>query len=155
MDADGLRELFEPFAPVSVKRIFSGYGVYAEGVCFAPNLRGDVFLRADNLTEARFAEAGSAPFVYDGHRGRVTVTSYWRLVASAYDDPDELKSWCALAMEAAGRAAAVKEARRARRLAKAKEPSSVAKKKPAKVATSKKSARRGEAGKSKAGRRGR
>ena len=155
MDAEDLRELFEPFAPVSAKRMFSGYGVYADGICFALNLRGDVFLRADDLTEARFAEAGSAPFVYDGHRGRVTVTSYWRLVASAFDDPDELKTWCALAMEAARRAAAVKQARSARRLAKAEKPTGGTTKKPAKAAAAKKSARRGEAGKSKAGRRGR
>jgi DNA transformation protein and related proteins len=119
MDASGLKELFAPFALVSVKRMFSGYGVYADGICFALNLRGDVFLKADEQTEARFAAAGSKPFVYDGHRGKVTVTSYWRLAPSAYDDPDELKSWCGLAMEAARRAAAVKEARSARRLAKA------------------------------------
>lgn len=155
MDAEGLRELFEPFASVSVKRMFSGYGVYADGVCFALNLRGDIFLRADNLTEARFAAAGSAPFAYDGHRGRVTVTSYWRLVASAYDDPDELKSWCALAMEAARRAAAVKQARSAKRLAKAEKPAGGTTKKPAKVATGRKSAGSAGAGKSKAGRRGR
>src|SRR5579883_140146 len=56
MDAEGLKELFAPFAPVSVKRMFSGHGVYADGVCFALNLRGDIFLKADSLTEQRFAE---------------------------------------------------------------------------------------------------
>ena len=122
MDAEGLKELFEPFAPVSLKRMFSGYGIYADGICFALNLRGDIFLKADEATEARFATAGSEPFVYTGHRGKVTVMSYWRLLSSAYDDPDELKSWCSLAMEAARRAAAVKQAKSARRLAKADKP---------------------------------
>jgi DNA transformation protein len=154
MDAEGLRELFAPFAPVSVKRMFSGYGVYADGVCFALNLRGDIFLRADKLTEARFAGAGADPFIYDGHRGKVTVASYWRLVSSAYDDPDELKDWCALAMEAARRAAAVKQARSAKRLAKAEKPAETMKK-PAKKAPAEKPARRGGAGKGRAGRRGR
>ena len=154
MDADGLRELFEPFAQVSVKRMFSGYGVYADGLCFALSLRAGLFLKADALTEPRFSAAGSQPFAYDGHRGRVTVTSYWRLVASAYDDPDELKNWCALAMEAARRAAAVKQERSARRLAKAEKPTGRTTKEPAKAAAVKTSARRGRAGKSKAGRRG-
>ena len=36
------------------------------------------------------------------------TTSYWRLLASAYDDSDELKLWSALAIEAARRAAAAK-----------------------------------------------
>lgn len=152
MDAEGLRELFEPFAQVSVKRMFSGYGVYADGICFALNLRGDIFLRADKLTQERFAAAGVEPFVYDGHRGRVTVATYWRLVTSAYDDPDELKMWCALAMEAARRAAAVKQARSARRLAKAQKPTGGTTKKPAKSAA-KKPARRGGAGNSRTGRR--
>jgi DNA transformation protein len=116
MDGQGLKELFEPFAAVTVRRMFSGYGVYADGICFALNLRGDIFLKADDLTERRFAEAGSEPFVYSGHRGKVTVMSYWRLLSSAYDDPDELKSWCGLAMEAARRAAAVKQAKSARRV---------------------------------------
>jgi DNA transformation protein len=124
MDAEGLKELFEPFVAVSVKRMFSGYGVYAEGICFALNLRGDIFLKADELTEARFAAAGSEPFVYSGHRGKVTVMSYWRLAPTAYDDPDELRSWCGLAMEAARRAAAVKQARSARRIAKLDKPPS-------------------------------
>ena len=35
MNADGLRELFEPFGAVEVKRMCGGAGVYAEGLCFA------------------------------------------------------------------------------------------------------------------------
>ncbi|HXW20503.1 MAG TPA: TfoX/Sxy family protein [Roseiarcus sp.] len=122
MDAEALKELFEPFAAVSVRRMFSGYGVYADGLCFALNLRGGVFLKADGLTEARFIAAGSEPFVYEGRRGAVTVMSYWRLLPSAYDDPDELKMWCGLAFEAARRGAAIKADKAARRIAKAGAP---------------------------------
>lgn len=150
MDAEGLKELFAPFAPVSVKRMFSGHGVYADGVCFALNLRGDIFLKADSLTEQRFAEAGSQPFVYEGRRGTVTVLSYWRLVPGAYDDPDELKAWCGLAMEAARRAAAVKEAKGARRMAAANQPART--RRPAQKPAAK---RARSADKGKAGRRGR
>jgi hypothetical protein len=42
------------------------------------------------------------PFVYTA-RGKPMTTSYWRLLASAYDDSDELKLWSALAIEAARR----------------------------------------------------
>ena len=35
MDAEALRALFEPFGPVTVKRMFGGSGIYAEGMCFA------------------------------------------------------------------------------------------------------------------------
>ena len=35
MDAEALKALFKPFGDVSVKRMFGGAGVYAEGLCFA------------------------------------------------------------------------------------------------------------------------
>ena len=48
MDADGLKRLFEPFGEVTVKRMFGGAGVYAEGVCFAIEHGGEVFLKIDS-----------------------------------------------------------------------------------------------------------
>ena len=35
MSPEALKELFKPFGEVSVKRMFGGAGVYAEGLCFA------------------------------------------------------------------------------------------------------------------------
>ncbi len=110
MDADGLKELFAPFGPVTVKRMFSGHGVYADGLCFALHLGGEIYIKADDENRAEFAAAGSAPFVYEA-KGRPVQVSFWRLVASAYDDEDELKRWAALGLGAARRAAAVKAKR--------------------------------------------
>jgi DNA transformation protein len=107
MDRDGLEELFQPFGAVAVRRMFGGHGVYADGLCFALEIDGEVYLKADAESEAEFAAAGSAPFVYES-RGRATTMSYWRLVAAAYDDEDELKRWAALALAAARRAALAK-----------------------------------------------
>jgi TfoX/Sxy family transcriptional regulator of competence genes len=45
MDAEGLKALFEPFGSITVKRMFGGSGVYAEGLCFAIELKGEVFLQ--------------------------------------------------------------------------------------------------------------
>ena len=107
MDAEGLKALFEPVGPVAVKRMFGGHGVYADGLCFAIQSQGEVYLKSDALSEKVYAEAGSAPFVYVA-RGKPMATSYWRLFASAYDDYDELKRWSALAIESARRVAAAK-----------------------------------------------
>ena len=107
MDAGGLKALFEPVGPVAVKRMFGGHGVYADGLCFAIQSQGEVYLKSDALSEKVYAEAGSAPFVYVA-RGKPMATSYWRLVASAYDDSDELRRWSALAIESARRVAAAK-----------------------------------------------
>ncbi|THD43191.1 MAG: TfoX family protein [Bradyrhizobium sp.] len=111
MDREGLEELFAPFGPVSLRRVFSGHGVYADDLCFALALRGEVFIKTDAETRAEFVAAGSRPFVYSARGREVTVGSYWRLVASAYDDEDELRRWSALGLAAARRAATAKAAK--------------------------------------------
>ena len=105
MDAEGLRELLSPLGPVTVRRMFGGAGVFADGLCFALALRGELYLKTDDETRPAFAAAGSVPFTFE--RGGVArETSYWRLVAEAYDDADVLKHWGGLALAAARRAAA-------------------------------------------------
>jgi DNA transformation protein len=118
MDAEGLKELFEPFGPVAVKRMFSGHGIYADGWCFALSLRGDIYLRTDADSAAALAAAGSTPFVYQRGTKAIT-TNLWRLVASAYDDPDEIKRWSGLALAAARRIDEAKAAKAMARKAKA------------------------------------
>lgn len=95
MDRDDLAEFFSSYGPVSVKRMFSGFGVYAEDVCFAVFLRGELFLKADPSSVARFEAEGSTPFRYSQTRsGKVIlVNSWWRLPARLYDEPDELAEW--------------------------------------------------------------
>ena len=107
MNAERLKELFEPFGAVAVKRMFGGHGVYAHGLCFAVESAGEVFLKADAQSQPSFAAAGSSPFVYMA-KGKAMTTSYWRLPAKAHDDADELRRWAALGLEAARRAAAAK-----------------------------------------------
>jgi DNA transformation protein len=114
MDAEGLKELFAPFGPVTVRGMFGGAGVYADGLCFAIATGGEVFLKSDEENRARFAEAGSSAFVYVA-KGKPMATSFWRLPAEAFDDPELLKRWAQTGLEAARRAAAAKPRRINRR----------------------------------------
>jgi DNA transformation protein len=107
MDAAGLKALFEPFALVSVKRMFGGHGVYAEGLCFAIESDGEVFQKADAESQPDFAAVGSSPFIYNA-RGKAMPTSFWRLPPAAYEDAAELSRWAVLGLEAARRAAKAK-----------------------------------------------
>jgi len=107
VNADGLKALFEPLGAVAVKRMFGGSGIYAEGLCFAIESGGEVFLKVDAQSQASFSAAGSSPFVYNA-RGKPMTTSYWRLPSAAYDEPDQLRRWAAQGLDAARRAAAVK-----------------------------------------------
>ena len=64
MDAEFLRELFAEFGPVTVRRMFSGAGVYADGVIIALVIGDVLYLKADAATSARFAAEGCGPFEY-------------------------------------------------------------------------------------------
>jgi DNA transformation protein and related proteins len=126
MDAEGLKALFEPFGRVMVKRMFGGFGVYAEGLCFAIGLRGEVFLKTDEVSRADFSAAGSAPFTYVA-KGKSRPTSYWSLPTAAHEDGDELRRWAGMGLAAARRAAEAKPKKKstlpAASRAKSKRPS--------------------------------
>ena len=111
MDVEGLKELFEPFGPVTVRRMFGGAGVYAEGLCFAIEADGEVYLKADSVTQPSFSAAGSAPFTYV-MKGKPKSMSFWRLPTIAHDEADELRRWASMGLEAARRAAKAKANRR-------------------------------------------
>jgi DNA transformation protein len=107
MDAEALKALFEPFGPVTVKRMFGGSGIYAEGLCFAIESGGEVFLKTDSLSRADFSAADSVPFTYVA-KGKSRPTSYWSLPVIAHDEADELRRWAGMGLDAARRAATAK-----------------------------------------------
>jgi len=107
MDAERLKALFEPFGLVTVRRMFGGHGVYIEGLCFAAEHGGEVFLKVDAESAPGFAAARSSPFIYSA-RGKPMPTSFWRLPSAALNDATELTRWAVLGLEAARRAAADK-----------------------------------------------
>jgi len=105
MDRDFLIDLFADFGPVSIPRMFSGFGISADGINFALALRGGLYLRADDQTIPRFEIEGSNPFQYQTRARIVTVNSYWQLPERLYDDPEALTDWARAALAAAQRAA--------------------------------------------------
>jgi DNA transformation protein and related proteins len=105
MDRDFLIDLFADFGPVTIRRMFSGFGISADGTNFALALRGGLYLRADEQSIARFEAEGSKPFSYQTKAKTVTVGSYWQLPERLYDDPEELTDWARAALAAAQRAA--------------------------------------------------
>jgi len=103
MDRGQIAELFTTFGAVDVRRMFGGFGLFAEDLMFAIVQDGMIFLKADELTSASFASEGQGAFTYEA-RGRRVSLSYWGLPERLYDDPDELACWAADALAAARRA---------------------------------------------------
>jgi len=111
LDADGIRDVFEPAGPVQIRRMFGGHGIYREGRIVAIEADGAIWLKADAASRAAFEAAGSRPFTYAKGDGAKAVMSYWSLPEAAFDDPDELRRWTRLAEAAALRAAQAKTPR--------------------------------------------
>jgi DNA transformation protein and related proteins len=107
MDSEFVSDLFARFGPVSVRRMFGGAGIWSDGLMFAIEFDGVVYLRVDEASLAEFEREGSKPFVYPraktpGKIGRPS-RSFWRLPERLYDDPDELAVWANRALGIAER----------------------------------------------------
>ncbi|WP_018323037.1 TfoX/Sxy family protein [Bradyrhizobium sp. WSM2793] len=104
MDREFLIDLFADFGPVTIRKMFSGYGISTDGINFALSLRAGLFLRADEVTIPDFEAEGSKPFQYSTRAKTVLVNSYWELPARLFDDSAELAQWARAALAAAQRA---------------------------------------------------
>lgn len=98
-------ELFAELGAIRTKRMFGGAGVYADELFFALVVGDDLYIKADDDTEAAFRSAGSAQFTWESAKGPMAMR-YWRLPDPALDDPDEALRWGRLGVEAAVRAKA-------------------------------------------------
>jgi len=116
MDRDFLIDLFAEFGSVTIRRMFSGFGISADDTNFALALRAGLYFRADEATIPQFEAEGSKPFQYQTRAKTVIVNSYWELPARLFDDPEELTGWARAALAAAQRAA-LRKRPRARRAA--------------------------------------
>ncbi|UPK39976.1 TfoX/Sxy family protein [Bradyrhizobium sp. 186] len=150
MDREFLIDLFADFGPVTIRKMFSGYGISANGTNFALALRAGLFFRADEHTIPDYEAEGSKPFQYQTRAKTVTVNSYWQLPARLFDESEELAQWARTALAAAQRAKVKKRPKKtSKKVAskptkKATIPAKAPKKKVSKKSPIRKHARRGD-----------
>jgi DNA transformation protein and related proteins len=101
-------ELLSPLGRVTARRMFGGAGLYLDGLIVGLEVDGGLYLKTDDATRQRFADAGGAPFVYDG-KGKPITMSYWTAPDEAMDSPEAMRPWAQMALEAALRSAADKK----------------------------------------------
>jgi len=103
-------ELFEPLGPVAIRRMFSGAGVFYDGVMFALIVDDTLYLKVDDTNRHRFEDAGSTPFSFERKTsGRTMLTSYFELPETLFDEPDGLIAWVRESVDVALRADAKKK----------------------------------------------
>lgn len=114
MDPEFIRDLFQRFRPVTVRRMFGGAGISVDGITFGLIVRGQIYLKVDDDSIPAFEQEGSQPFTYQRANKPPVSMSYWRLPERLYDDPDELAVWAARAFAIAQRAKAASRGRPSR-----------------------------------------
>ncbi len=97
-----LKDNLRGLGPVSVRRMFGGAGVYADGVMFGLVADDTLYLKVDDLTKSAFEAEGLAAFAYESN-GRTIALSYWRTPERLLDDPDEMAEWARIALGVARR----------------------------------------------------
>jgi DNA transformation protein and related proteins len=102
-----LKDALSGFGPMSVRRMFGGAGLYADGVMFGLVTDDILYLKADEATKGAFEAEGLGPFLYSA-RGRSVTMSYWRAPERLLDDPEEMMGWARTALGVAQRKAAAK-----------------------------------------------
>lgn len=103
--ADFLCDSLRALGPVAARRMFSGAGLFCDGLMFGLIVDDTLYLKSDADGAHAFAAEGEAPFVYES-KGRRVSLGYWRAPERLLDDPDELLEWGRRALSVARRAAA-------------------------------------------------
>ena len=121
-------ELLAPVGTVRVKRMFGGWGLYADEVFIAIIGSDRLFLKISAETRPAFEAAGCEPFVYDSETGSIAM-GYWSAPPDAMDSPALMMPWARRALQAALAARAMKLKPRPRPAPRARQPAKPAPKK--------------------------
>ena len=112
-----VQESLEPLGAVTLRPMMGAAVLYLDGTVFAVLDEAEIWFKADAESAANWDEAGCDRFTFTAKDGRTETMNYRRGPLDVYDDPDAMRRWAGLALEAGLRAAAKKKPR------KRKEPS--------------------------------
>ncbi|MFH0951578.1 MAG: TfoX/Sxy family protein [Patescibacteria group bacterium] len=78
---------------ITHRAMFSGYGIYKNGVIFAIIAYSRLYFKTDRTNQANFEKLGSQPFTYSQGKSKSTTLSYWELPVEIMEDRKKIKQW--------------------------------------------------------------
>jgi len=90
---DALEFRLGAWGPILVKRLFSGYALYRDGIIFGLVFRERVYFKTDEHNRPDYVVAGMPPFEYTRASGRTTAMRYFEVPGAVLDDLEELPRW--------------------------------------------------------------
>lgn len=109
---DHISDQLRGFGPVTVRRMFSGAGLFRGGLMFGLIARDVLHFKVGDANRGAYLAAGSKPFTYRRLGSDASLTSYYEVPAAVLDESDVLVEW-ARAAHAAALAANAKAPRKA------------------------------------------
>ena len=107
-----LKDQLRGLGHVTTRRMFSGAGIYADGLIFALILRDTLYFKVDDGNRHAYEAEGLEPFTYEARGKSVRVGAYWRVPERLFDEPDEMLEWARAALAAGHRAVAKSKPKR-------------------------------------------
>jgi DNA transformation protein and related proteins len=98
-----VEECLEPVGKVTMRTMMGGATLYLDGVVFAILADGELWFKADKVSDAEWDAAGAERFTFE-MGGKTGSMNYRRAPLDVHDDPDAMRRWAALAVEAGARA---------------------------------------------------
>lgn len=102
-------DVFRLFGRINLSRMFSGYGIFHDGLMFGLLSQGTLYLKADARNVGDFQKHGLKQFEYV-RQGKPIGLSYYQAPDTVLEDPHEAAQWARRAFEAALRADVSKSA---------------------------------------------
>jgi DNA transformation protein len=110
-----LQEQLKPLGRITTRRMFSGAGVYCDGVIFGLILRDTLHFKVDDVNRAVYEAEGMEPFSYEAQGKTRQVGTYWGVPERLFDEPEEMVEWARAALAAGRRATLHKKPKKRRR----------------------------------------
>ena len=98
-----LKEVFAEFGPITLRKMFGGYGIYYKGLMFALVDDDMLYLKTDEKNSDYFQKAGLSQFEYD-KKDKVVKMSYYQAPDEIMEDREAAAIWAKRSCEAALRA---------------------------------------------------
>jgi DNA transformation protein len=111
---DHIADQLRGFGPFAFRRMFSGAGMFRDGLMFGLVARDALYFKVGDANRAAYLAAGAKPFTYKRLGAAATLTTYYEVSAAVFDDPDALVEWARAAYASARAKAAKKKPRRRR-----------------------------------------
>lgn len=99
-----VKEAMEPMGTVTGRPMMGGMTLYCDGTIFAIAGFGELWFKADAVSDPVWDAQGCERFTYEMGEGRSGSMNYRRAPADVYDDAEAMRHWAALALEAGHRA---------------------------------------------------